>query len=52
MKVTPFDDHANRSVPVGSDPPLLFVFSPNGTPVALLIPMYRLENEPAVPEHE
>jgi hypothetical protein len=36
--VAPFTDHTTRSVPLGSVAPLLFIFSPNGTPVALLMP--------------
>src|SRR5689334_20632729 len=47
--VAPSAAHTNRSVPVGSEPALLFIFSPNGTVVLLLMPMYRLENAPAVP---
>src|SRR5512147_2097088 len=49
MVVPPFVDHTTRSVPLGSEPPVLFVFSPNGTEVFLLMPRYRLENAPAVP---
>jgi hypothetical protein len=52
MLVAPFGVcHTTRSVPLGSEPPVLFIFSPNGTEVSRLIPRYRLENAPAVPEH-
>src|SRR5690242_10275982 len=51
MVVEPSADHTTRSAPAGSEPPVLFVFSPNGTVVALLMPRYRLENAPAVPAH-
>src|SRR6185369_13000812 len=52
MVVAPFGlDHTTRSVPLGSEPPLLFILSPNGSPVDLLMPRYRLENAPAVPAH-
>jgi len=47
------DDHAKISAPVGSVVPSLFIFSPIGTvPLGMLLflmPMYRLENAPAVP---
>src|SRR5689334_24426824 len=43
MVVDPFVDHTTRSVPVGSEPPLLFIFSPNGRVVWLLMPRYRFE---------
>src|SRR6185436_7811513 len=46
-------DQAKISAPVGSKTPLLFIFSPIGTVPAgtllFLMPMYRLENAPAVP---
>jgi hypothetical protein len=51
MVVAPFADHTTRSVPIGSEPPLLFILSPNGSVVPLSMPRYRLENAPAVPEH-
>src|SRR6185369_13805213 len=52
MVVAPFGlDHTTRSVPLGSEPPLLTIVSPNGSVVDLLMPRYRLENAPAVPEH-
>src|SRR5262249_22160313 len=35
----------------GSVMPSLFIFSPNGTAVASLMPIYRLENAPALPVH-
>src|SRR5262245_11395556 len=35
MVVAPFGVvHTTRSVPLGSEPPLLFILSPNGDPVA------------------
>jgi len=37
--VVPSADHTNRSVPLGSEPPLLFILSPNGDAVRLLMPM-------------
>lgn len=51
MNVEPFADHTNRSVPVGSEPPVLFILSPNGSVVLLLMPKYRLVKAPAVPVH-
>jgi hypothetical protein len=38
MVVPTFVDHTTRSAPLGSEPPVLFVFSPNGTVVAALMP--------------
>jgi hypothetical protein len=37
--VAGFVDHENSSAVVGSEPPLLFIFSPNGVAVDLLMPM-------------
>src|SRR6266481_2540356 len=52
MVVAPLGlDHTTRSVPLGSEPPLLTIVSPNGSVVDLLMPRYRLENAPAVPAH-
>ena len=55
MVVAPFTDHTTRSVPLGSVTPLLFIFSPIGVvpggTLLFLMPMYRLENAPAVPVH-
>src|SRR5437867_12887996 len=46
------DDHAKISAPLGSVVPLLFIFSPIGVVETLfLMPMYRLEKNPAVPVH-
>src|SRR5438128_701940 len=46
-------DHEKISVPLGSVVPLLFIFSPIGTvplgTLLFLMPIYRLENAPAVP---
>src|ERR1051326_5096953 len=39
-----FVDHTNRSAPLGSKLLVLFIFSPNGNAVLLLMPMYRFEN--------
>src|SRR5262249_53185717 len=42
--VAPFGlAHTTISVPLGSEPPLLFCLSPNGDAVDLLMPRYRLE---------
>jgi hypothetical protein len=52
MKVAPSADQMNLSFPLGSEPPVLFILSPNGDDVSRLIPRYRLVNAPAVPEQE
>src|SRR5689334_5300149 len=52
MVVAPFGlVHTTRSVPLGSVAPVLTIVSPNGDAVDLLMPRYRLENDPAVPAH-
>ncbi len=45
MVVAPLGlNQTTRSAPLGSEPPLLFILSPNGDPVAVLMPRYRFEN--------
>ena len=52
MKVAPSADQMNISLPLGSEPPRLFILMPNGNVVSRLMPRYRLVNAPAVPEHD
>src|SRR5262245_49792318 len=52
MKVAPSADQMNSSLPLGCEPPRLFILRPNGNAVSRLIPRYRLVNAPAGPEHE
>ncbi len=49
MKVAPSVVQRNISFPLGSEPALLFILSPNGTDVSRLIPRYKLLKALAVP---